>query len=380
MSSIVDKAFDATQKIMRTIFRGSPNLFTTADLNRQIEAFDYRLKRLEWFRGIETDMTIEENVGAGYHNITFRGKYLRVFGCTLFESDSVQNIGTVNVYQRDWSNIYLYLSPTVVTYQDDPGHTISGAVFSDGTSMPSADNLQITAWGFCRDSILNYYEKGHGLSPLVNDGSYELSDDVDVPLGALLLPILSTHTDDGTTYTKWFYRDAGQALLKVINNFYPEGVSVKDDEGGFYIDEAPSMHNWDLQGEYITNGWFRRLTISLKASGRFSDGGSDYVSGIFRSNFQSRLSIFAGMAVPVAIQVCNYSGVNFNTLEVIASAVGVCRVVCGKHPERSDSVEGYFLEFSLRIGPLDATEREITVNADFLVHRTISSYAIDSAE
>ena len=47
MSKIVDKVFDAGKKIIRSVFLGSPNLFTTSDLNRQIEAIKYQLDSLD---------------------------------------------------------------------------------------------------------------------------------------------------------------------------------------------------------------------------------------------------------------------------------------------------------------------------------------------
>ena len=43
MSKIVTKAFDATKKVVRSIFRGSPNLLTSSDLNRQFEALKHQI-------------------------------------------------------------------------------------------------------------------------------------------------------------------------------------------------------------------------------------------------------------------------------------------------------------------------------------------------
>ena len=66
MSRIIDKPFNPAQKIIRAIFKGAPNLFTTSDLNRQIEAFDYRLKQLERKVGVITDMVFEWDSNDNY--------------------------------------------------------------------------------------------------------------------------------------------------------------------------------------------------------------------------------------------------------------------------------------------------------------------------
>ena len=58
MANIIEKAFDASKNIVRTIFLGKPNLFTTSDLNRQIEAFKYQMDSIENRLGAESDMEI----------------------------------------------------------------------------------------------------------------------------------------------------------------------------------------------------------------------------------------------------------------------------------------------------------------------------------
>lgn len=45
MSNIKDKLFNASQKIIRAVFHGAPNLFTAPDINRQLAAFDYRFQQ-----------------------------------------------------------------------------------------------------------------------------------------------------------------------------------------------------------------------------------------------------------------------------------------------------------------------------------------------
>lgn len=205
MSSIVDKAFDATQKIMRTIFRGTPNLFTTPDLNRQIEAFDYRLKRLEWFRGIETDMVVSREVGAGYNNIVFTYSYIRVFGCTLYEG--VQRSVYHSVYSGYPLGGYgLYINPGIVQYADDPSHAISGAKFADGTSQPAADNLVINDWGFAllQTSIWDNYFDAPDKFIIAETGTVEVeymnTGIGNVPDGSYFIPLLAKDVETNALY------------------------------------------------------------------------------------------------------------------------------------------------------------------------------------
>ena len=199
MSSIVDKAFDATQKIMRTIFRGTPNLFTTPDLNRQIEAFDYRLKRLEWFRGIETDMTAERNIGAGYNNVYITYSYIRVFGCTLYEG--VRTSGTIDLRGGlPTGGIGIFITPKVLTYADDPSHNIAGAKFQDGTSLAAADQQVIDNWGFAflQTSVWDSITDVTDQFIIAEAGTIEVTDleGNNVPDGSYFIPLLSRDLGD----------------------------------------------------------------------------------------------------------------------------------------------------------------------------------------
>ena len=49
MSAIIDKVYDATKRIYKSVFKGAPNLITTADLNRQMSAFQAQLENLYRF-------------------------------------------------------------------------------------------------------------------------------------------------------------------------------------------------------------------------------------------------------------------------------------------------------------------------------------------
>lgn len=189
MSSIVAKAFDATQKIMRSIFRGTPNLFTTSDLNRQIEAFDYRLKQLEWFRGVETDMQFSVSKSES-RVLTISYSYIRIYGCTLYSGATVtRTFERPEVYSRC---IYLYLIPTVIDYSADSTHLISGAKFADGSSQPAADNIVVSSWGFGVldvDDEVPFFKWGADVLQQTSSTAYVDENSNALPEGSFIFPI-----------------------------------------------------------------------------------------------------------------------------------------------------------------------------------------------
>ena len=141
MANIIEKAFDASKNIVRTIFLGKPNLFTTSDLNRQIEAFKYQMNSIENRLGAESDMEISfSSTESRVSCSVTKGTYFRVNGLNIplpnpsdvFGVDA--NYGT-ECYFYVWGNF------ARKTYTNDPTHEIAGAKFSDGTSMPAADQL-----------------------------------------------------------------------------------------------------------------------------------------------------------------------------------------------------------------------------------------------
>lgn len=147
MSRILEKPFDATKKIIRSIFRGAPNVITTSDLNRQIESLKAQMDMMCDFLGCtyssnlslqatlssETLRVTAESIGGGNTvDIWARGAY---FSPSVIET-SVQG---VNVENDDFY-VFLTADSTLIKYEDDSSHEISGAKFADGTSLPAADN------------------------------------------------------------------------------------------------------------------------------------------------------------------------------------------------------------------------------------------------
>lgn len=154
MSRIINKAFDASKKIIRSIFRGSPNLLTSSDLNRQIEALKYQIDKLEERTNVDTDLDINVvSISAHRRNledptqtthdsenrVTFTLGYMRFKGCLFTPTVSPM---TISIGENEQKKMYIHLvaEKKIVTYEDDFSHEISGAKFEDGASMPAADN------------------------------------------------------------------------------------------------------------------------------------------------------------------------------------------------------------------------------------------------
>lgn len=144
MSSIKDKVYNASQKIIRAVFHGAPNLFTAPDINRQLDVFDHRFGMLEGFLPATSDMTF--SVANGEAKMTY--SYLEVAGVQLYKGSSKTDVITDGFYNDDHL-IGLYVKRKLVTYANDGvDHLISGAVFVDDTSMAAADHYVISDYGF----------------------------------------------------------------------------------------------------------------------------------------------------------------------------------------------------------------------------------------
>lgn len=153
MANIISKAFDRTQKIIRTIFKGSPNLFTTDDLNRQFEAIQYHLMELSQRTPARIDMELTATASndTTKKETTYKiipkltgDKLLYTYGCTFdmsaYDSKEISSVVALNSDLFLVYYIFKHDSKTI-TFEDDTTHKISGATFTDGSSKASADNL-----------------------------------------------------------------------------------------------------------------------------------------------------------------------------------------------------------------------------------------------
>lgn len=141
MSKILEKAFDASKKIVRSIFNGSPNLITTSDLNRQFEALKHQADRLDE----KTGFIIE----GGSFEFRLEGSTLKVDliydtmeykGCT-FNPDRGTTVETNFTASAPYAYFCLVADKETITYDTDVTHEIAGAKFTDGTSMRAADQI-----------------------------------------------------------------------------------------------------------------------------------------------------------------------------------------------------------------------------------------------
>lgn len=145
MSAIIDKVYDATKRIYKSVFKGAPNLITTADLNRQMSAFQAQLENLYRFVGPITDLsfTFEQNNENPSFSASYTLSKMVARGCDF--TNLLPAIGTlsgdlpVTANERLW--VLLIATQKLVTYADDPSHDIAGAKFSDGTTYPAADQI-----------------------------------------------------------------------------------------------------------------------------------------------------------------------------------------------------------------------------------------------
>lgn len=137
MSKILEKAFDASKKIIRSVFRGSPNLITTSDLNRQFEAFKYQIDQLDDKTGMLSDIEISHSLNSGTLSVSYDFSYIKFKGCSF--SPEKKAISTNFTNSAPTAYLCLIADKKAITYADDFTHDIAGAKFSDETSMPASD-------------------------------------------------------------------------------------------------------------------------------------------------------------------------------------------------------------------------------------------------
>lgn len=139
MSKIIDKAFDATKKIFRSIFMGSPNLITAPDLNRQIEALKFQLDQLDDKVGVCSDFSVTHDFSGTTLTVTPWYSYLQFKGCSFQPELTPMSINLTRSAPEAF--LCLVADSELVTYDTDFSHDIAGAKFEDGTSMAAANQM-----------------------------------------------------------------------------------------------------------------------------------------------------------------------------------------------------------------------------------------------
>lgn len=133
------QSFRCDKKIVRAVFRGSPNLITTADLNRQFAALKYQMDQLDDKTGVISDLSVTVTPGVGAITVEFTYTYMEVKGCSF--TPETKTLTANFMAQRPTAYLCLVADKGTVTYDDDFSHEISGAKFADGKTYAAADHI-----------------------------------------------------------------------------------------------------------------------------------------------------------------------------------------------------------------------------------------------
>lgn len=136
MSAINSKPFSWVRGIVNAVFRGSPNLITAEDLNRQIVALKKEMFLLQQGnRYVNSDFQIVRTLAS---SVVCSGTYVFIEGMKI----AVDMAQTLSITWNNYSeyDINLYCTKTLVQFSDDASHEISGAVFASGNAYEAADH------------------------------------------------------------------------------------------------------------------------------------------------------------------------------------------------------------------------------------------------
>lgn len=238
MSNIKDKLFNASQKIIRAVFHGAPNLFTAPDINRQLAAFDYRFQQKERYLPVIAKMSYEVNFQL---EITY--SYIELAGTVLYDGPATTVTVETNV-EDSWFGAGIWIKKKLVTYDTDGAdHLISGAVFEDGTSMSAADHYVISDWGFCYGNWTN------------SGNPYDV-EWFGVPKGAevVAVPIVSKNPDQGGWERADNFLPPGLPLMAEIQRNIDKGDAVAFEQSQYTVDVKSSgnpPYTANLEGSLV---------------------------------------------------------------------------------------------------------------------------------
>lgn len=149
MSNIVAKQFNWARKIYKAVFKGTPNILTTEDVNREFDNLREGAYLSQRSVGVISNMqnpiltiiggalvSASPNVVNGY--VIVGGVKFDLpatidtgaYGSTLLHSRNTSKEYTINLYARR----------TLVTFSDDVTKEISGAKFEDGSVKEAAEH------------------------------------------------------------------------------------------------------------------------------------------------------------------------------------------------------------------------------------------------
>lgn len=144
MSQIVNKPFDWTKKIYKAVFRGTPNLLTTEDVNREfdnIRTASYLTQRAVGVISNISPSFALNAVGNYLSNIYFTQNAYAIVGGVKFQLPITSQFMPMTVLDPNKEyHLNLYARKSLVDFDGNADKTISGAKFEDGSTKKAADH------------------------------------------------------------------------------------------------------------------------------------------------------------------------------------------------------------------------------------------------
>ena len=303
MAQIVTKAFDATKKIIRSVFLGSPNLFTTSDVNRQIEAFKYQMDCNSELSGVISDLTLTAtNLGYGGYEVIPTFSYLKAKGAD-FSDISKKALHITGVAKGEVLYLYLVGSQTLVTYNDDPTHEIAGASFDDDTSAASANQKVWTNCSLLLTKSAPDTQEYIALLAEITAQAGSSGEDMTAPLVDYnTLPIDASNRLNNTVKVRSLYLDSSEVALgdsfnQVTNKFRTLFTTINNTLGELSALLNRNRTQSDIFRVDITS------TVALGGSGIgcvvVEGANKNYFSyDVYHPNCPYRLSLFYDSTLP----------------------------------------------------------------------------------
>lgn len=263
MSSIIEKAFDASKKIVRSIFQGTPNLITSSDLNRQIEALKYQVDSLDSKVGGMSDVEITPILSGSTLRVSVEYSYMEFRGCAFSPSKTVN--GTINLTDSA-PTVYVLLTATerTLTYSDDSSHEIAGAKFQDGSSYPAADQIIYENEQIVLSHSVSEVQNVVGViavvslvngKAVVNKNTVEKGQSLPIILRGSVSPVefykvANINYDSGSFYFPDYFKFSVGDIIELC---VPLATTSVPDEGYVYIDVKIRVTSTT---ENSGSGWF----------------------------------------------------------------------------------------------------------------------------
>lgn len=139
MSNIIDRPFDASNKLHRSVFKGAPNLYTTSDINRQTEALKWQIDYNENHTLVPSifKCNVNNDTDAGTFTYDFVFDEIKAGGC-LFKP-VVPSTGSGSITEGLKMYIFLVATKKQVAKEYDP--SIIGADFGEGSVIDAAEAI-----------------------------------------------------------------------------------------------------------------------------------------------------------------------------------------------------------------------------------------------